>query len=206
MRVQTYSSQSFFKNVLYYEHDAGVTMVAFLCKQIDHFLKFVHQVVDYNQIAVFFGQSFYEFRVYFLVRALPFGIAPAHFTRVGKNQIGSEQFSYKNHFPTTRRPGDYASEGAFQTNVHLFQIHPTCVRVCRRAGVFKQMYTHARTHARTHTHTRVGSFIHVYSSNLSRIQTVVASKSIHLGHFKQFESSLNKSSSMSVLLTLSPPL
>ena len=138
MRVQTYSSQAFFKNVLYYEHDAGVTMVAFLCKQIDHFLKFVHQVVDYNQIAVFFGQPFYEFRVYFLVRALPFGIAPDHFTRVGKNQVGSEQFSYKNRFPTTRRPGDYASEGAFQTNVRLFQIHPTCARVCRRAGVFKQ--------------------------------------------------------------------
>ena len=31
MCVQTY----------YYEHDAGVTMVAFLCEQIDHFLKFV---------------------------------------------------------------------------------------------------------------------------------------------------------------------
>ena len=197
MRVQTYSSRAFLKNVLYYEHDAGVTMVAFLCKQIDHFLKFVHQVVDYNQIAVFFGQPFYEFLVDFLVRALPFGIAPDHFTRVGKNQVGSEQFSYKNRFPTTRRPGDYASEGTFQTNVSLFQIHPTCVRVCRRAGVFKQ---------NAHTDTRVGSFIHVYSSNLSRIQPVVASKPIHLGHFKQFKSSLNKSSSMSVLLKQSPPL
>ena len=51
MRVQTYSSQAFFKNVLYYEHNAGVTMVAFLCKQIDHFLKFVHQVVEYTNFA-----------------------------------------------------------------------------------------------------------------------------------------------------------
>ena len=105
-------------------------MVAFLYKQIDNFLKFVHQVVDYNQIAVFFGQSFYEFRVYFLVCALAVGVAPYHFTRAGKNQVGSEQFSYKNRFPTTRRPGDYASEGAFQSNVRLFQIHPTVMRVC----------------------------------------------------------------------------
>ena len=40
----------------------------------------------------FFGQSFYELHVHFFVRALPFGIAPDHFTRAGRNQIGSEQF------------------------------------------------------------------------------------------------------------------
>ena len=103
MCVQTYSSQALFKNVLYCEHDAGVTRMAFLREQIDHCLKFFHQVVDYNQIAVFFGQSFYELHVYFFVCALPFGIAPDHFTRVGRNQIGSEQFSYKDRFTTTRR-------------------------------------------------------------------------------------------------------
>ena len=141
MRVQTYSSQAFFKNVLYYEHDAGVTMVPFLCKQIDLFLKFVHQVVDYNQIAVFFGQSFYEFRIYFLVCALPSGIALYHFTRAGKNQVGSEQFSYKNRFPTG--PATTQVKGLFKlTSVSSRSILLVCVYAGERAYLNKCTHTH----------------------------------------------------------------